>query len=230
MSTPTPFDPGELMPSFCLVLLERGLGALRRRKLVEAGQLLDAAWQGALRLPREDTEALLPLAMCCRGLLEERRGNVIEAAELRARAMPLVDEIAAEKQDASFSNMLAGVLAELGEHRRAAGFYERAVECMVEMGKPLVAAELLEKEGVCYSRCGLKEHAAVLLRAALKILREYPGEPLLPAVLLSLGNALRKSAPAEAESLYKEAAGIYEEKAQLDSAAPAWVNLGVLCS
>ena len=229
MST-TPFDPSELMPSFCLVLLERGLGALRRKKLDEAGQLLDLAWQGASRLPREDTEALLPLAMCCRGLLEERRGNAIEAAELRARAMPRVDGIAAEKQDAPFLNMLAGVLAELGEHRRAAGFYEQAVERMVEMGKPLVAAELLEKEGVCYSRCGLKEHAAVVLRAALKILREYPGEPLLPAVVLSLGNALRKSAPAEAESLYKEAAGIYEGKAQLDSAAPAWVNLGILCS
>lgn len=230
MSSTTPFDRSELLPGYCLVLLERGLGALRRKKLAEAGPLLELAWQGALRLPREDTEALLPLAMCCRGLLEERRGNAIESAELRGRAMPLVDGITAEKQDAPFLNMLAGVLAELGEHRRAAGFYERAVERMVEMGKPLVAAELLEKEGVCYSRCGLKEHAAVVLRAALKILREYPGEPLMPSVLLSLGNALRKSAPAEAESLYKEAAGIYEGKAQLDSAAPAWANLGVLCS
>lgn len=70
----------------------------------------------------------------------------------------------------------------------------------------------------------------MLLRAALKILREYPGEPLMPAVLISLGNALRKSAPEEAEEYYKEAAGIYESKAQLESASTPWVNLGVLCS
>ena len=230
MSATNPSDLSELLPSYCLVLLERGLASLRRKNLDEAGRLLDLAYQGAARLPQEDAERLLPLAMCCKALLEERRGNSIESAELRARAIPLVDGIAAEKQDAPYLNMLAGVLADLTEHRRAAGFYERAVERMVEMGKPLVVAELLEKEGVCYSRCGLKEHAAVVLRAALKILREYPAEPLLPVVQISLGNAFRKSAVDEAEALYKEAAGIYEGKAQLESAAPAWVNLGILCS
>ena len=223
-------DNSELFPAYCLVLLERGLGALRRRNLEEAGQLIELAWQGAVRLPREDTEGLIPLAMCCRVLLEDRRGNAIESRELRGKALPLVDEISAAKQDAPFLNMLAGVLADLGEHRRAAGFYEQAVERVLALGKPLVVAELLEKEGVCYSRCGLKEHAAVVLRAAVKILRDYPGEPLMPAVLISLGNALRKSAPEEAEELYKEAAGIYEGKAQLESAAAPWVNLGILCS
>ncbi|HEV2133304.1 MAG TPA: tetratricopeptide repeat protein [Terracidiphilus sp.] len=220
----------ELFPSYCLVLLERGLSALRRKDLTTAGQLIEIAWQGTQRLPREETQGLLPLSMCCRALLEERRGNPIEATEMRARAMPLVDAIAIEKEDAPFLNMLAGLLAELGELRRAIPLYERTVELVMGMSKPLVVAELLEREGVCYARCGLKEHAAVLLRAALKILREYPGEPLTPAVLISLGNALRKSAPEEAEEYYKEAAGIYESKAQLESATTPWVNLGVLCS
>jgi tetratricopeptide (TPR) repeat protein len=220
----------ELLPDYCLVLLERGLEKLRKRDLAAAGQLFEIAWQGAQKLPREDSEGLLPLAMCCRALLNERRGNPIEAAELRARAMPLLEAIPLENEGAPFLNMLAGVLTELGEHLRAIPFYERAIELMVEKNLPLVVAELLEHEGACYSRSGLKEHAAVPLRAALKILREYPGEPYLAAVLISLGNALRKSAPDEAEQLYKEAAGIYEAKAQLESAAPAWVNLGILCS
>lgn len=220
----------ELFASYCLVLLERGLEKMRRRDLANADQVFELAWQGVQRLPREQTQGLLPLVICCRSLLEEQRGNQIEAAELRARAMPLVEEVRPETQQAPFLNMMGNVLAELGEHLRAVPFYERATELMVEKKLPLVAAELLQRQGICYSRSGLKEHAAVPLRAALKILREYPGEPLMPGVLISLGNALRKNAPEEAEQHYKEAAEIYEAKAQLESAAAPWTNLGILCS
>ena len=220
----------ELLPSYCLVLLERGLEKLRKRDLAAARQLIELAWQGAQKLPREDTQGLLPLAICCRALLEERRGNPIEAAELQAKAMPLVEAVPLEKEGAPFLNMMGSVLGELGEHLRAVPFYERAIELMVEKNLPLVAAELLEREGICYSRSGLKEHAAVPLRAALKILRDYPGEPRLASVLISLGNALRKSAPDEAERLYREAAEFYEGKAQLESASAPWVNLGILSS
>lgn len=230
MNPANPEKNEELFPSYCLVLLERGLEKLRRRDLAVAGQLFELAWQGTQRLPREETQGLLPLALCCRALLEDRRGNPIEAAEQRARAMPLVEAIPLETEEAPFLNLLAGVLADLGEHLRAIRFYERAIELMVEKNLPLVAAELLQREGICYSRSGLMEHASVPLRAALKILRDYPGEPLMPGVLISLGNALRKSAPEEAERLYKEAAGIYEAKMQLESAAAPWVNLGILCS
>ncbi len=225
-----PDDNHECFGLYCLVLLDRGLNALRRRDLPEAEKWLGLAWQGAARLPREETQGLLPLALCCRALFEQQRGNSKEAAELRSRALPLVDEIAVEKEGVPFLNLMAGVLADLGEHRRAAGYYERAVERAVGMGKPFVVAELLEREGVCYSRCGLKEHAATVLRAALKILREYSGEPLAPIVMISVGNALRQTAPEEAEQLYKEAAGIYEAKGQWESATPPWVNLGILCS
>jgi tetratricopeptide (TPR) repeat protein len=76
----------------------------------------------------------------------------------------------------------------------------------------------------------LKDHAAVPLRAALKIFRDHPGDPRLASVLITLGNALRKSSPAEAEQLYQEAADIHAAKAQMESAATAWVNLGILCS
>jgi Tfp pilus assembly protein PilF len=89
---------------------------------------------------------------------------------------------------------------------------------------------MLSREGHCYAFCGSKDQAAITLRAALKILRDYPQEPSLVEVLIGLGNALRKSSPAEAEQLYKEAADIHVAKAHLESATSAWANLGVLCS
>ena len=48
--------------------------------------------------------------------------------------------------------------------------------------------------------------------------------------MITLGNALLKSSPAEAESLYREAVDLYEAKKQLEFAAPVWSNLGSLCS
>jgi len=45
-----------------------------------------------------------------------------------------------------------------------------------------------------------------------------------------LGNALRKSTPAEAESCYREAADWHVAKGQLLSATPAWGNIGILFS
>lgn len=69
-----------------------------------------------------------------------------------------------------------------------------------------------------------------LLPRVARIFRNEPADPRLPAVLLALGNSIRKSAPSEAEQLYKEAATLWEEKGQLESAAPAWMNLGIVCS
>ena len=89
---------------------------------------------------------------------------------------------------------------------------------------------MLSREGRCFSYCGLKDQAAIPLRSALKILRNYPEEPSLSEVLIGLGNALRKSSPSEAEELYKEEAEIHIAKAHLESATAAWVNLGLLCS
>jgi tetratricopeptide (TPR) repeat protein len=45
-----------------------------------------------------------------------------------------------------------------------------------------------------------------------------------------MGNALRKTQPAEAESWFRQAAEIHAAKLQYQSAAPAWVNLGILCA
>jgi tetratricopeptide (TPR) repeat protein len=96
--------------------------------------------------------------------------------------------------------------------------------------RPIAVAEMLHELGECYCRMGLLDHGAVPLRAALRIFRGYPGDPRLAGVLLTLGNSLRKSSPAEAEALYNEVVELRTAKLQYESATLAWVNLGILCS
>lgn len=216
--------------SMGLVLLERGRKALSQSNWEAADKLLGTGLQLAEKLPREVAQGLLPLAMLCRGLQAQRRGNEAETATLRERALPLLAGIALAEQSIPFHNLMSLTLIDLGEFRRAIPFCEQGVQQLVETNEPLAAADLLAREGVCYLRCGLKEQGAVPLRAAVKILRNHPGDPRLASTLISLGNALRRSAPEEAEALYKEAAEIHEAKAQFESATPAWVNLGILCS
>lgn len=122
------------------------------------------------------------------------------------------------------------VMMQLGEYRAAIPFCEQAIQTELEWKEPIARAEMLWRAGECYSRNGLKDHAAIPLRVAVKIFRDHTGDPRLPAALVTLGNALRKTAPAEAELCYREAADVHVARAQLQSATPAWVNLGVLCS
>lgn len=214
----------------CLLLLERGRTALSRSEWEAADKLFSAGLQVAEKLPPDVVQGLVPLAILCRSALEQRRGNKAESKSLRERATPLLDDVALAEQCIPFHSMMLLTLIDLGEFRRAIPFCEQGVQQLVEKGEPLAAAEVLGREGFCYNRCGLKDQATVPLRAAVKILRNHPGDPRLASALISLGNSLRKSAPVEAERLYKEAAEIHEAKAQFESASPAWVNLGILCS
>lgn len=214
----------------CLVAVQEGMAALARSNLEAANLLFNLALQLTQVATREQAGSLLPLTLCSMSLLRQREGYSEEAAKLRERAMPLVDAISVSTQTVPFHNLMSNVLMEFHEYRRAIPFCEQAIQLVLERNEPLAIAELLSREGRCYALCGLKEHAAVLLRAALKILRNYPGDPRLSSVLLSLGNALRKSSPQEAEQLYHESADIHLAKAQMESATTAWVNLGILCS
>jgi tetratricopeptide (TPR) repeat protein len=116
------------------------------------------------------------------------------------------------------------------QFREAIPCFEEAIQLLSERNKPIAMADMLWRVGQCYTRIGLSDHAAVRLRAALRILRDYPGHAHLPTVLLEIGNALRKADPGEAERCYKEAAEIYVARKQLELAAAAWVNLGIMYS
>src|SRR5260370_42702376 len=91
-------------------------------------------------------------------------------------------------------------------------------------------AHMLARVGECYNRIGLKDHAAIPLRAAVKIFRRHPEDPRLSAALITLGNALRKSTPAEAATCYREVADSHLTRGQILSATPTWGNIGLLCS
>ncbi len=124
----------------------------------------------------------------------------------------------------------AGSLMVRRQYRQAIPFFEEAIQLLSKQNKPTSLSDMLWRVGQCYARIGLSDYATVRLRAALQILREHPGDDYMPAVLLDLGNALRKSDPSEAERCYKEAAEIHVARQQPELAAAAWVNLGIIYS
>lgn len=182
----------------------------------------------AQEIPTERGLDILPLYY--QSLLRLRQGRRAEAQELREQASSRLEQTTVTPDSPAFHGMMATVLMSLGEYRRAIPFWEKAIELKLDSNDPESIAGSLAHTGKCYSKCGLRDHAVVPLRAAVKIFRNCPGDPRLVDALITLGNALRKSSPGEAEQLYKEAAELYTGKGQWESATAPWVNLGVVCS
>jgi tetratricopeptide (TPR) repeat protein len=129
-----------------------------------------------------------------------------------------------------YALVTAGLLMTRKEYRLAIPYCEQAIQLLSGQDEPLALVDMLWRAGYCYNRVGLRDHAAVSLRAALKILRDFPSDPHLTSVLLDLGNAVRKEDPAEAERCYQQAAAVDVARNELEAATSAWVNLGVMCS
>jgi len=214
----------------CLALVAHGSDALHEGNLASAEASLQLALRLAQSTPPEQAHGLSALALCNLSVLRQRQGRIDDSQQLRTQAKARMDENAVSTQDALFQHLMAIVLMELGEYRRAIPFWEQAIHLESSSKDPVVIAHGLWRVGECYSRSGLKGHATIPLRAAARIFRNQAGDPRLPAVLVTLGNALRKTVPDEAESCYREAADLHVAKGHLQSATPSWVNLGVLCS
>jgi tetratricopeptide (TPR) repeat protein len=212
--------------------LFRGIKAQHRGNLPAANKLIEIALRLTDEMPAGEADAFRALGRCSLTLLREKEDRPDDAANEREEAMALVDRTSNADLPGKklFPELMSALLMDLREYRRAIPFCEKAVQKRLEANEPIEVAAMLSREGRCYSYCGLRDQAVIPLRAALKILRNYPEEPSLTEVLIGLGNALRKSSPSEAEYLYKEVAGIHVAKAHLESASAAWVNLGVLCA
>lgn len=210
--------------------LFQSIEAKRRGNLPAANKMIEIALRLTDGMPADEADVLRALGLCSRTLLRKKEDRPDDAAKEREEAMVLVDRVtkADLPQKKIVPELMSALLMDLHEYRRAIPFYERAVQQGLEANEPIGVADMLSREGHCYSYCGLKDQAAIPLRAALKILRDYPEEPSLTEVLIGLGNALRKSSPSEAEELYKEVADIHVAKAHLESASVAWNNLGAL--
>jgi tetratricopeptide (TPR) repeat protein len=157
----------------------------------------------------------------------QKRENI--PPDKRARAAELLHQSSVCDSDSPYQELMFRLLVEMGEHRRAIPFGERAM-ALVETGKSHSIGDWLSKIGQCYARLGLRDHAAIAYRASVRIFRDEPADPRLPVALLALGNAVRKSSPPEAEALYLEAAALWESKGHLESATAAWMNLGIMYS
>jgi tetratricopeptide (TPR) repeat protein len=186
-------------------------------------------------MPPAEGSGLRALALYNVSRLHLLQGRTKESRQMREEAAGLLTTNANVMKAEPFLRplfnvLMADVLTALGEYRRALPFCEASVQNMADLDDPVATAEELWRAGRCYARIGLRDHAAVHLHQAMKIFRTLAGDPRLQAVLLDRGNALRKSNPAEAERSYQEAADLHVSRAQLESATPAWVNLGVLCS
>jgi tetratricopeptide (TPR) repeat protein len=210
--------------------LFQSIEAQHRGNLPAANKLIEIALRLTSEMPADEGDGFRALGLCSLTLLRQKEGRLDDAAEKREEAITLVDRVLKTDlaQKNLFPELMSALLIDLHEYRRAIPFCERAVQQSLEENDPISVAHMLSREGHCYTYCGLKDQAAILLRAALKILRNYPEEPSLPEVLIGLGDTLRKSSPGEAEELYQEVARIHVSKAHLESATAAWVNLGVL--
>jgi len=211
----------------CLDLVSFGAEALREKQANKALQgFLTAAKRVKFYRLDASLEALVHvhISLAC-SKLGDRNGtrNALE------KGLSVADRADFSAAPVKVVRLMAAALEEL-DAVRAVKFLELLIDSGADSQDLLKLASLLRRMGMCYNRAGLHDHAVIPLRAAVKIYRSSPAEPSFPAVLLDLGNALRKSAPMEAEVLYREAAGLHETQMKLASAASSWVNLGVLCS
>jgi tetratricopeptide (TPR) repeat protein len=212
----------------CVAVVCQGYLALHRRQFEAAQQAFGVALILARSLAAEDAADMVPLVLFNMSLLQLRQGRSEDSRKIREGANRQLDESRAGSRSSLYQHLMGSVLTGLGDYRRAIPFWERAIA--LKQDSPIQMGEALWRVGECYGKSGLRDHAAIALRAAARIFRSYPEDPRLAAILIALGNSLRKSAPDEAERCYREAAEFHEARAQLESATTAWVNLGVLCS
>jgi tetratricopeptide (TPR) repeat protein len=214
----------------CLAMIAHGADAVHGGNFAMADAAFRAAEVMAQTAPPEQARNLIPLAVFNLSLLRKQQGRAEESLRLREQATTQLDDNVEWMQLTLFQVLMASVLTELEEYRRAIPFREKVIELERESADPVSMADMLWRAGECYGRSGLRDHAAVYLRASANIFRSCAGDPRLPAVLVALGNSLRKTNATEAETCFREAAELHVARGQIQSATAAWANLGIVCS
>ena len=191
---------------------------------------LVVALEKSQHAPADQQPHIKPLVMLSMSWLNLKMRKEKDSAKLREDAIVLLDAIETPLQSARYQFQLGEALERVGEWRRSIPVWEQAIAQAGDDTEPQRIAGMLHKMGEAYVKIGALEQAAVPLRCALKIYRNLSGDPRLSTILLTLGNALRKIEPAEAEACYRETAQLHEAAMKPQSATAAWANLGLLCS
>lgn len=202
---------------------------MRDGNFLKAEAAFRLALAAATSATSEQGRDLIPLVLLSTSRLREKQNREDDARKLREQAIAKIEKSPLNLANAHLHLLTAAVLMDLGEYRRAIPFWERAMQ-LDDLKDPIDTAHMLARVGECYNRIGSKDHAAIALRAAIKIFRKHPEDPRLSAALITLGNALRKSDSAEAEACYREVADWHVARGQLLSATPAWGNIATLFS
>lgn len=213
----------------CLAIIAHGADALQDGNFTLAEGAFRAGLAIAKAAPAEQGRDLVPLVLLNMSRLRQRQNREDDARQLQEQANAQLEQNVSSLPNAIFNLLMAAVLMDFREYRRAIPFWEQAIQ-LDDLKDPIDMAHMLARVGECYNRIGLKDHAAIPLRAAVKIFRKHPEDPRLCAALITLGNALRKSTPVEGETCYREAADWHVARGQFLSATPAWGNIGILCS
>src|SRR5437868_3620832 len=192
----------------CLALTANGVNYRSRKDFASAEKAFGLAVLVASRaLPEEEARLIQRLAGLNYCIVRRAQNRVQEAQELRETVAQLERDNPGDSKSPLFGMMdyqhlTAEALNELREFQEALPFWEACVEHLDDLPSTAAAGDVLWKTGACYLRIGLRDHAAVPLRAAVRVFRTLSGDPRFPAVLLDLGSALRKSGPVEAEQAY----------------------------
>lgn len=213
-----------------IAVVDHGVREMSNGKLADAEKAFVVAAGLARTAPEEERRTLMPLVLLNMSPLRLKQGKLEESTKRRAEAIALLQAYPEQIAPAKVQRPLAIALHNAGEHRLAVRYFEQAIALGGEETEVFIMADMLHKLGSSYNQMGLMDHAAVPLRAALKIYEDTPDDPRVPGLLLALGNSLRKSSPGEAEALYRQNAALHVARLQYVSACPAWTNLGVLCS
>lgn len=227
--------PGTLPPidfEKCLAIISQGFLAVQSYPSAAAEKLPRIVEVLTQALPADQRRDLQALTLYTLSGLRLRQGRGEESQQLQERAIACLQEGGGSdeaRQNAGFQQLMAHALTQVEDYRGAVQFWERAID--LEGSRDVIqAADMLWHVGECYGRSGLRDHAAISLRSALKVFRNYPEDPRYSAVLIALGNVLSKSSVGEAERCYLEVAEFHEGRAELEDATVPWVNLGILCS
>src|SRR5437764_4005356 len=213
----------------CLAFVAVGSDAVQNGTLPMAETAFSVVLRLAGSLEPEERSLLEPLLDLNQALLRRKQERPEEHRALHDRAVTSLAGHASEMQSPGYCYLVASTFQKLTDYGRAIPYWEQAIALGSET-EPIAIASKLHHLGQCFCRVGLPDHAVVPLRAALKLMQHCHEDPHRPALLITLGNALRKREPAESEACYLEAAKWYTDPLQYSEATPAWGNLGILCS
>src|SRR5579885_2207320 len=135
----------------CLAVIAHGVDGLSDGNFSLAEGAFRLALAAAKMSPPEQGRDLVCLVLLNLSRLRERQNVQDEARRFREQANIQLEQSAHSISNAFFDLLMAAVLMDLGEYRRAISFWEQAIQ-LGDCKDPIELAHMLSKLGECYTR------------------------------------------------------------------------------